>query len=46
MTGYSCISSSGMAAVSWFASFLLVSEVVMLAALIMWKDDLFFVEGG
>lgn len=44
VTGYSCISSSGMAAVAWFASFLLISEACLLAALVLWKDDLFFVE--
>ncbi|CAM9790647.1 unnamed protein product, partial [Ascophyllum nodosum] len=46
VTGYSCISASGMAAVSWFASLLLVAQAAMLVVLILWKDDIFFVEGG
>lgn len=44
--GYSCYNSFGMAAVAWFASFLLISEAVTLAALILWKEDIFFVDGG
>lgn len=44
--GYSCYNSFGMAAVAWFASFLLISEAVTLAALISWKEDIFFVDGG
>lgn len=46
ITGYSCDYASGMVAVAWFASFLLIAEVALLAALVFWKDDLFFVEGG
>ena len=46
VTGYSCYSASGMAAVAWFASFLLVAQAVMLAALILWKDDLLFADNG
>lgn len=44
--GYSCYSAWGMAAVAWFASFLLIAEGLTLAALILWKEDIFFVDGG
>lgn len=44
--GYSCYSAWGMAAVAWFASFLLIAEGLTLAALISWKEDIFFVDGG
>ncbi|CAN0485360.1 unnamed protein product, partial [Hapterophycus canaliculatus] len=43
--GYSCYSAFAMAAVAWFASFLLVAECVTLAALILWKEDI-FVDAG
>ena len=35
-----------MAAVAWFASLLLIAEGLTLAALISWKEDIFFVDGG
>lgn len=44
--GYSCYSAWGMAAVAWFASFLLIAEGLTLTALISWKEDIFFVGGG
>lgn len=43
--GYSCYSAFTMAAVSWFASLLLVAECLTLAALILWKEDI-FVDAG
>eukprot|EP00904_Undaria_pinnatifida_P008411 jgi/Undpi1/46/HiC_scaffold_1.g00046.m1 len=46
VTGYSCYSASGMAAVSWFASFLLIAQACMLAALVLWKEDLLFGDNG
>lgn len=46
VSGYSCYSASGMAAVSWFASLLLIAQAGMLSALILWKDDLLFGDTG
>ncbi|CAM9945766.1 unnamed protein product [Pylaiella littoralis] len=44
--GYSCYSAWAMVAVAWFASCLLITEGLTLAALILWKEDIFFVDGG